>query len=177
MAEIGILAEQYKQKNEQVFVSQSFQFEDPNEEWVELFKILDPEKIKQSYDISVTKKKISSVRFNDQAHLQVYDPSFVALSDTKVRVLEESDSSNSGSDRSVENSDESQASSGSGSASPSQLSGSSSSEDPNDDKLLQYKNETTAKRQRHSSLTAEILKEAKEIMKGTTAGDGPGFNV
>ena len=90
-------------------------------------------------------------------------------------VLEDSDSNES--DRSVENSDESHSSNEADSTGPSQHSGSSSSEEPNEDDLLKYKKNRTAKKQRHSSLTTEILKEAQGIVKGTSAGDGPGFHV
>ena len=175
-AEIGILVEQYKKRKEQVFLSHPFQFENPNEEWVELFKILDKDKLKQSYDISGSKTKISSVRFNDQAHLQVYDPSSFKLPDTS-RVLEDSDSNSNESDQSVEKSDDSHSSSEADSSGPSQHSGSSSSEDPNDEDLVQYKKNITVKKQRHSLLTTEILNEAKGIVKGISAGDGPGFDV
>ena len=177
--EMKTLGAIHKKDNVQVFMSHSFQFSDPTEEWVELFEILDSEKVKLSYDIEVSKKRISSVRFSEHAQLKEFDPGSGALAagvTTKVASDENSLDSESGNSSSNSASPD-DSSSGSGSASQSQHSGSSSSEDSSQDKIMHTRELTTAKKQRNTSVTSEVINEATEIYTKLSAGDGPGFHV
>ena len=152
-------------------VSSSFQFNDTEEEWVELFEIVDVTKFTKVYSPESTDKS-TAVCFSDQGQIQEFDPDQATLQVKAKKVtLEDNSASDSGSesnedtDNSNEESDEESESSTSSSFSNSA------------DVLVQKPTVQTSKQS--TNITSAVSNDAKKIASiliSNTTGSGS-FNV
>ena len=152
-------------------VSSSFQFKDTDEEWVELFEIIDAIKFTRVYS-SETTDKSTAVRFSDQGQIQEFDLDQATLQVKAKKVtLEDNSVSDSGSkskgdtDGSNEESDEESASS------------TNSSFSNSGDILIQKPTVKTL--QQSTNITSAVINDAKKIASiliSDTTGSGS-FNV
>ena len=151
-------------KNRQSVVSSTFRFKDMDEEWVELYEIIDVDKFTSTYSSEITDKS-TAVRFSDQGQIQEFDPdqSTLQLKAKKV-TLDGSDSDSNPEDDSNEESGDDESSTNS---SLSNLG----------DVLVQKSITKTSLRS--TNITSAVINDAKEVSStliSDTTGSGS-FNV
>ena len=145
-------------------VSSTFRFKDTDEEWVELYEIIDVSKFTRTYTSEIT-DKATAVRFSDQGQIQEFDPdqSTLQLKAKKV-TLDSSDSDSNPEDDSNEESGDDESSTNS---SLSNLG----------DVLVQKSITKTSLRS--TNITSAVINDAKEVSStliSDTTGSGS-FNV
>ena len=160
-------------KNCQSVVSSSFQFNDMEEEWVELFEIIDTTKFTKVYSPE-SMDKSTAVCFSDQGQIQEFDPDQATLQvKAKKETLEDNSASDCGS-RSNEDMDGSNEESDEESESSTTRNSSSSN---SGDVLVQKP--TVKTWQRSTNITSVVINDAKKIASiliSDTTGSGS-FNV
>ena len=160
-------------------VTNPFRFNDNDDEWVELFEIIDATKFSKEYS-NTTSSRSTAVWFSAQGQVQEFDPDKAKLQTPVEEVLLDDDSNSDPGDDSVDSNGSAGNESGEYSSKSSDPSASSGCSSTSSNLIASNKSgDEKTSTQKPTNITFNILNDAQQIASSSsdTTGSGKSFNV